>query len=153
MNSIIMAVISSLSSNGTQKDTLAQGKLVSPQHSLSNHQGILFSLFSKNLLFYYLKNIWSMYLIYNFILVSGTQQSESVYIYIYIYKYVCVCVRVCFIYIYKYIYIFSHIGHYRVLSRIPCAIQQVLLVIYFLYSGVYMSIPERQTSYTTYIWN
>ena len=99
MNSIIMAVISSPSSNGTQKDTLAQGKLVSPQHSLSNHQGILFSFFSKNLLFYHLKNIWSIQLIYNVILVSGIQQSESVYIYIYIYVCVCVCVLYTYIFL------------------------------------------------------
>ena len=38
---------------------------------------------------------------------------------------------------------FPHIGHYSVLSRVPCAIQS-LLIIYFIYSCVYMSIPVFQ---------
>ena len=53
---------------------------------------------------------------YKVVLLFAVQQSESV---------VCVCV--C---IYIYIYIsplffgfFSHTGHYKVLSRVPCAIQ------------------------------
>ena len=29
--------------------------------------------------------------------------------------------------------LFSHIGHYRVLSRVPCAIHRSFLVIYFIY--------------------
>ena len=33
---------------------------------------------------------------------------------------------------------FSHIGHYSVLSRVPCALQQVL--VYFIYRSVYMLI-------------
>ena len=36
---------------------------------------------------------------------------------------------------------FPHIGYYRVL-RIPCAVQQVGLIIYFIYSRVYMLIPD-----------
>ena len=38
---------------------------------------------------------------------------------------------------------FSHIGHYRILSRVLCAIQQVLIsYMYFIYSGVYMRLPR-----------
>ena len=38
---------------------------------------------------------------------------------------------------------FSHIGYYRVLSRVSCAIfSRSLLVIHFKYSSVYMSIPD-----------
>ena len=43
-------------------------------------------------------------------------------------------------YIYPFFFrLFSNIGHYRVLSRVSCAIQRSLLVIYFIYSSVYMS--------------
>ena len=50
--------------------------------------------------------------------------------------------------LYRYIYtlflkFFSHIDHYRVLSRVSCAIQEVL-IIYFTNSSVYMSIPISQ---------
>ena len=48
-------------------------------------------------------------LIYNVVLGSGVQQSGSI------------------IYIYTYTYLFfSFIGYYRILSRVPCAIQWVL---------------------------
>ena len=50
-------------------------------------------------------------MIYNVVLVSGVWQSESV---IHIHR----STLLFFIF-------FSHIGHYRVLSRVPCAIQQV----------------------------
>ena len=41
------------------------------------------------------------------------------------------------IYIYPLFFkLFSYIYHYRVLSRVPCGIQQVL-IIYFIYSSVY----------------
>ena len=50
-----------------------------------------------NFYFYFI----SIELIYNVVLVSGVQQSD--------------------------IYIFSHIGYYRILRRVPCAIQQVLV--------------------------
>ena len=36
------------------------------------------------------------------------------------------------------------IGHHRVLSRFPCAIQQVLVIYLFIYSSVYMPIPISQ---------
>ena len=39
---------------------------------------------------------------------------------------------------------FSCIGHYRVLSRVPCAIQQVLFSYLFCNSSVWMSIPISQ---------
>ena len=46
-----------------------------------------------------------------------------------------------YMYIYPFFFrLFSHIGHYRVFSKIPCAIQQNLLVIYFIYSTV--SLPH-----------
>ena len=37
----------------------------------------------------------------------------------------------------------SHLGHHRALSIVLCAIQEVL-VIYFIYSSVYMSVPVSQ---------
>ena len=43
---------------------------------------------------------------------------------------------------------FSHIGHYRVLSRVPCAINCInrsLLVIYFTYSGMDMCVCQSQS--------
>ena len=57
-------------------------------------------------------------LIYDAVLVSGVLQSEST-----IYIYVCVCVCVCVLFF----RLFYHIGHHRVLSRVPCAIQEVLI--------------------------
>ena len=36
---------------------------------------------------------------------------------------------------------FSHLGYYRVLSRIPCSIQQVL-VVYLVYNTVYVLIQS-----------
>ena len=37
---------------------------------------------------------------------------------------------------------FSLICYYKILSIIPCAIQYFLLIIYFIYSSVYMLIPN-----------
>ena len=45
--------------------------------------------------------------------------------------------------IYPFFSFLSHIGHYRVLNRVPCAIQQVL-IIYFIPSSVYVSNPIFQ---------
>ena len=82
-------------------------------------------------------------MIYNVTLVSCVQQSDPV----------CVCVCV-YIYIYIYIYIYTHthiyiythtrthiyicsfrffslIGYYKILSRVPCALQQDLVVYLF----------------------
>ena len=50
-------------------------------------------------------------LIYNVLLVSGIQQSESV-----IHMHIPTLLQ-----------ILSHIGHYRVLSRVPCSIQGLLI--------------------------
>ena len=52
-------------------------------------------------------------MIYNVVLVSGVQQSESV-----------IHIHISTLFFFR---LFSHIGHYRVLSRVPCAIQQVLI--------------------------
>ena len=49
-----------------------------------------------------------VWLIYSVVLVSGVQQNDSdkyIYIYVFVYR------------------LFSHIGYYRILSRVPCAIQ------------------------------
>ena len=49
------------------------------------------------------------------------------------------------LYIYMYLFFFKlfyYLGYYRILSSVPCAIYtRSLLVIYFKYSSVYMSIP------------
>ena len=57
-------------------------------------------------------------LIYNVVLVSGVQQSDSI-IYIYRYRYI-----LFFIF-------FSIIGNYKIWNTVPCAIQQVLVVYLF----------------------
>ena len=45
-------------------------------------------------------------------------------------------IQLC-VYIYPFFFrFFPHIGYYKILSRVPCAIQQVM-VIYFIYSSVY----------------
>ena len=36
--------------------------------------------------------------------------------------------------------LFSHIGYYRILHRVPCAIKRFVLIIYFLYSYVYVNL-------------
>ena len=52
-------------------------------------------------------------MIYSVVLVLDVQQSESV-----VYKHM---------YIFFFFRFFSHIGRYRVLSRVPCATQRVLI--------------------------
>ena len=50
-----------------------------------------------------------------------------------------------YVYIYPLFFGFlSHLGHHRALSRVPCAIQQVLISYLFIHSGVYMSVPISQ---------
>ena len=50
-----------------------------------------------------------------------------------------------YIYIYPlFLRFFSLIEHYRILSRVPCVVQQSSLVICIRYSGVYMSAPISQ---------
>ena len=51
-----------------------------------------------------------------------------------------------YIYVYPFSFrFFSHIAYYRVLSRVPCGIQQVLVGYLFKYSSMYMSIPNSQS--------
>ena len=55
---------------------------------------------------------------YNAVSVSGVQQSG---LDIYIYMYVCIYT---YIYIYMFFFrFFSRIGYYKILNRVPCAIQ------------------------------
>ena len=53
-----------------------------------------------------------------------------------------------YIYIYTYIHsffrFFSHIGHYRALSRFRVLYSRSLLVMCFIYGTVYMSVPISQ---------
>ena len=61
-----------------------------------------------------LKKIVGVYLLYNIVLVSAVQQSEStLHIYIYIYP--------------LFFGLPSHLGHRRALSRIPRAVQSILI--------------------------
>ena len=72
-----------------------------------------------------LKIFFGIWLIYNVVLVTGVQKSESV-IYIYIYP--------------LFFRFFSYTGHYRVLSRVPCAIQQVLIsYLFYIQQYVYVN--------------
>ena len=64
-------------------------------------------------------------LVYSVVLVSGVRQSGSV-------TRVFIS-TVCFRF-------FSHIGHYRVFSRVPRAIQQILIGYLFYIRRVYMSV-------------
>ena len=43
--------------------------------------------------------------------------------------------------IHSFLRYFSYISHYRALSRIPCAIHRFLLIIYFIYSSMKISVP------------
>ena len=76
---------------------------------------IMFYTRSSDLFHLFLKIFNGVELIYNVVLVSGVQQSESV-------KHIHRSTLFFF-----FLRFFSHIGHYRVLSRVPCAIQQVLI--------------------------
>ena len=61
------------------------------------------------------------------LLVSSVQQSDSA---------ICVHIPILF-------RLFSYIDNYRVLSRVPCAIYSMsLLITYFIYRGVHMLIPN-----------
>ena len=50
--------------------------------------------------------------------------------------YVCVCIYILF---FKF---FSHIAYYNILSIVPFVYNGSLLVIHFIYSSVYMLIPN-----------
>ena len=85
---------------------------------------------------FFLKKI-EVQLIYNVVLVSGVQQSDSV-IHIYVYVYI-------YIYIYIYIYVlFQIIFPYRLLQEIEFSglYSRSLLIIYFVYNSVYLLIPN-----------
>ena len=50
------------------------------------------------------------------------------------------------LYIYMYLFQnFFHLGYYRVLAESPVLYSRSLLVIYFKYNSVYMSIPNSQS--------
>ena len=59
---------------------------------------------------------------YNVVLVSGVQQNDSVVHTLLFFRF------------------FSLIGYYKILSRVPCAIEKVF-VNYFIHSSVYLLIP------------
>ena len=72
----------------------------------------------QNFTYFYFLNVIGVQLTHNAVLVSGVQQSEAV-----------IQLRM---YTYPFPFgFFSHIGHYTVLSRLPCAIQQVLVTYLF----------------------
>ena len=48
-----------------------------------------------------------------------------------------------------YFLFFAHINHYRVLSTVPCAMQQVLLISYLLYVSVSQFIPPMLFPFVT----
>ena len=70
-------------------------------------------------------------------------EKPKIYIYnLYTYEYIYV-----WVYIYEYIYIYLHIlsliDYYKILSIVPCAIYiRSLLLIYLIYSNVYLLIPN-----------
>ena len=100
----------------------------------------VFFQFSFFVFFFPSKKKIEIQLIYNIVLVSGIQHSDSV-TYIHIYKYFLMCV--CVIYIY--ICTFQVLFHYRFLRNteyISLAICRSWLVIYFTYSSVYILIPN-----------
>ena len=47
---------------------------------------------------------------------------------------------------------FSHVGHYRVLSRVPCRYSRSLAVMYFLYSSVYRTHDFSFSGFITIIY-
>ena len=49
-------------------------------------------------------------------------------------------------------YILSHVGHYRVLSRVPCRYSRSLVVMYFLYSSVYRTHAFSFSGFITIIY-
>ena len=105
---------------------------------MCNHSNILFPVqkweqTTSRPIFFLIFLFFSMevQLIYNFVLASGVQQSDSD------------------IHIYTFFFIFfSIMVYHRILNIVPCAIQQdivfFLLVIYFIHISVYMSIQISQ---------
>ena len=76
-------------------------------------------------------------------LVSGIQQTDSV-ICVYIHWYTHTHTHAHTHTYISFLRFFSHIAYYRVWGRVPCVIQWVPVIIYIIYSGVYILIP---TSY------
>ena len=75
--------------------------------------------FSENFVqkLYFLKFFFSfiaLYLIYNFLLIPGVEQSDSI----------------IHMHVFIFFMFFFHIGYYRILSRVLCVIQRSLLVSY-----------------------
>ena len=84
---------------------------------------------------YFLKIFIGVQLIYNIVLILGAQQSE---------------------YVHSFLRFFSHIGHYRVLSRVPCAIQQVLIsYLFYIQQCVYVNpnLPTYPSPLTTCLFS
>ena len=85
---------------------------------------------------------WRPQLLYDAVLVSAVQQSESA-MHVYIHTHVYVPVS---IYVYPLCFGFaSSLGHQRAQGRVPCVTQKVL-IIYFICSinGIYVSVPTSQ---------
>ena len=83
-------------------------------------------------------------MIYNVLSVSSLQQSESA-------TYICISIL---------FRLFSHIGHYKVLSRVPCAIQWVLIsyliiciAIYYIYIYTHIYIVIYLYIYISYVYS
>ena len=71
-------------------------------------------------------------MIFNVVLVSGVQHSDSV-----IHIHILIFFR-----------LFSHIDYYRILSRVPCAIQKVLVVyLFYIQYCVYMFVNPKLLIY------
>ena len=68
-------------------------------------------------------------LINNVVLISSIQLTDSV-------------IHIMYFYFFKF---FSHLGYCRVLSTVLVLYSRSLLVIYFKYSSLYMSIPNYQS--------
>ena len=58
-----------------------------------------------------------------------------------LYRYTCICMFV-YIYIFRF---FSIIGYYKILGRVPFAIQRSLWLMSFTYSSMYMLIPDSSS--------
>ena len=75
-------------------------------------------------------------MIYNVVFVSGVQQSESA-----LHIHISILLRLS-----------SHMGHCRVLSRLPCAEQQVLIgIVYFKFSEGGSEVGGDSHTYLTYL--
>ena len=78
---------------------------------LSKSKHVIFGTRPSSRLYHFLKNFIGVQLTYSVVLLSGVQQSQSV-------------LQIHLSILFRF---FPHIGCYRILSRVPCAIQQVLV--------------------------